>query len=98
MLVAVVRERVTGHLVQAIHDGAFPASEDQQAACVDAHERALALALLLERLLLTKVAQLEAARIPSRVLRGPAVAHAVYSDPGLRSFGDVDLLVGERDY
>jgi hypothetical protein len=95
---AVIRERVTGHLVQAVYDGAFPAREDHQAACVDAHERALALALLLERLLLTTVAQLDAVKIPTRVLRGPAVAHTVYPEPGLRSFGDVDLLLDEQHY
>jgi hypothetical protein len=98
MLAAVVRERITGHLVQAIHDGAFPASADQQAESVDAHERALALSLLLERLLLTTVAQLDSVKIQTRVLRGPAVAHTVYPNPSLRSFGDVDLLVGERHY
>jgi GNAT superfamily N-acetyltransferase len=94
----VVRHRVTGHLVRAIHDSAFPATEDQQAAAVDAHERALALALLLERLLLTTVAQLRAVKVSARVLRGPAVAHAVYPEPGLRSFGDIDLLVAPQDY
>jgi Uncharacterised nucleotidyltransferase len=98
MLADVVRERITGHLVQAIHDDAFPASADQQAASVDAHERALALAVLLERLLLTTIAQLDSVKIQTRVLRGPAVAHTVYPDPGLRSFGDVDLLVDERHY
>ena len=98
MLAAVVRERITGHLVQAIHDDAFPATADQQAASVDAHERALALAVLLERLLLTTIAQLDSVKIQTRVLRGPAVAHTVYPDPGLRSFGDVDLLVDERHY
>jgi hypothetical protein len=71
MLVAVIRERVTGQLVQAIHESDFPASEDQQAACVDAHEGALALAILLERLLLPKVAQLDAVKVPTKVLRGP---------------------------
>jgi GNAT superfamily N-acetyltransferase len=98
VLANVVRHRVTGHLVRAIHDGTFPATEDQQAAAVDAHERALALALMLERLLLTTVAQLHAVKVTARVLRGPAVAHAVYPEPGLRSFGDIDLLVAPRDY
>ena len=77
MLAAVVRERITGHLVQAIHDDAFPATADQQAASVDAHERALALAVLLERLLLTTIAQLDSVKIQTRVLRGPAVARTV---------------------
>ena len=56
------------------------------------------LAVLLERLLLTTVAQLDSVKIQTRVLRGPAVAHTVYPDPSLRSFGDVDLLVDERHY
>jgi hypothetical protein len=95
---AVVRHRVTGHLVLALHEDAFRVTDDQRAAAAEAHERALALALLLEHLLLTTVAQLDAATITTRVLRGPAVAHAVYAEPGLRSFSDIDLLVAPQDY
>jgi hypothetical protein len=32
------------------------------------------------------------------VLKGPAVAHLVYSDPHLRPFRDLDLMVRERDW
>jgi hypothetical protein len=32
------------------------------------------------------------------VVKGPAVAHAVYRDATLRSFGDLDLVVRERDW
>jgi hypothetical protein len=92
------RQRLTGHLVHAIDDGAFKAKDNQEAAALDAHERALALALMLEQLLLKTTRQLERADVCVRVLRGPAVAHTVYSDPGLRSFADIDLLVAERDY
>jgi hypothetical protein len=95
---AVVRQRVTGHLVHALQDGAFLATDDQRAAANEAHEKALALALLLERLLLTTLALLHAGEIVTRVLRGPAIAHTLYPEPGLRSFGDVDLLVAPRDY
>jgi Uncharacterised nucleotidyltransferase len=98
VLAGVVRHRITGHFMHAIHDGAFPATDVQHAAAVEAHERALGLALLLERVLLTAVGQLEAARASTRVLRGPAVAHTDYPDPGLRSFGDIDLLVANADY
>jgi Uncharacterised nucleotidyltransferase len=90
--------RLTGHLVRALDDGAFTANDDQQAAAFEAHERSLALALLLERLLLTTVPQLASATIAARVLRGPAVAHTVYAEPGVRSFGDIDLLVAQGDY
>ena len=90
--------RLTGHMVRALDDGAFTANNDQQAAAREAHERALAVELVLERLLLTTMHQLEAANIAARVLRGSAVAHSVYLEPGLRSFADVDLLVASSDY
>ncbi|HEX5165781.1 MAG TPA: nucleotidyltransferase family protein [Thermomicrobiales bacterium] len=31
------------------------------------------------------------------VLKGPALAHSIYPSPGLRVFGDLDLMVRERD-
>lgn len=95
---AVVRHRVTGHLVRALHDGAFAVTDDQWATASEAHEHALAVDLLLEYLLLKTVTRLGAVNISTRVLRGPAVAHTVYAEPDLRSFGDVDLLVADRDY
>jgi hypothetical protein len=98
VLAGVVRQRITGHFMRAIHDGAFPATDVQHDAAVEAHERALGLALLLERVLLSTVRQLADARASTRVLRGPAVAHTDYPDPGLRSFGDIDLLVSSDDY
>jgi Uncharacterised nucleotidyltransferase len=98
VLAGVSGHRVTGHMVRALDDGAFAAKNDQQAAALEAHERALAVELPLERLLLTTMCQLDVANIPARVLRGPAVAHTVYLEPGLRSFADVDLLVRREDY
>jgi len=41
---------------------------------------------------------IRAAEIEAIVLKGPAVAHTVYPDPMLRTFGDLDLLVRERDW
>jgi hypothetical protein len=98
VLTAVCSQRVTGHFVRALDDGAFAATDSQQAAAVQAHERALAVALVLERLLLTTVGLLHDAKMATRVLRGPAVAHTIYPEPGMRSFGDIDLLVADRDY
>jgi hypothetical protein len=37
------------------------------------------------------------AEIAFLVLKGPALAHAVYPAPGLRAFGDLDVMVRERD-
>jgi hypothetical protein len=98
VLAGVSGQRLTGHIVRALDDGAFMANDDQQAAALEAHERALAVELVLERLLLTTMHQLDEANIAARVLRGPAVAHSVYLEPGLRSFADVDLLVASCDY
>lgn len=38
-----------------------------------------------------------AAGIPSIVLKGAALVRTLYTDPGLRRVGDLDLLVGEPD-
>jgi hypothetical protein len=94
----VCRHRLTGHLVHAIDAGALTAKDTQEAAAFDADERALALALVLEQLLLRTMRRLDQAGVTARVLRGPAVAHTVYPDPGLRSFADIDLLIGGSDY
>ena len=44
-------------------------------------------------MLLRALEVLAAAGIPSRVLKGVALAHTAYPQPELRVFGDVDLLV-----
>ncbi|MGH8985343.1 MAG: nucleotidyltransferase family protein [Acidimicrobiia bacterium] len=98
VLADAARQRVTGHLVHALEDGAFAATAAQQAAAMRVHEAALGLDLRLERLLVAAVSDLDRAGIPSRVLKGPAVAHMVYPDPSLRSFGDIDLLVPTAAY
>jgi hypothetical protein len=94
----VCRQRLTGHLVHAIDDGTFTAKDTQEAAALDADERSLALALVLEQLLLRATRLLDRGNVTARVLRGPAVAHTVYPEPGLRSFADIDLLIAGADY
>ncbi|MGH9025749.1 MAG: nucleotidyltransferase family protein [Acidimicrobiia bacterium] len=89
---------LTGNLVHASQEGAFPASTEQQIEALERHESALGLDLRLERVLLNRTADLHEAGIATRVLKGPALAHTIYPDPGLRSFRDVDLLVPGRDY
>jgi hypothetical protein len=92
------RSRVTGHLVAAIGDGALVATPHQAHAALASHERALARDLLVERRMLEAVAVLDDSGIPVRVLKGSALAHTVYPDPSLRSFGDVDVLVPSQRY
>lgn len=88
-----VDQHVTGHLVAAISDGALRATGAQHRDALAAHHRALALDLVLERLLRTTSIRLRDAGIEHRALKGAAVAHTVYGDPTRRSYGDVDILV-----
>ena len=98
LLEEAVRQRITGHLALALEEDAFAATDSQRTAASEAHERALGLDLLLERLLVASVGELQRAGIPVRVLKGAALAHTVYRFPSLRSFGDVDLLVPGSHY
>lgn len=52
---------------------------------------------LLYRHIGTVLAGLADASIDHLVLKGPALAHQVYPAPELRTFGDLDLMVRERD-
>ena len=90
-------ERLTGLLVAAVDAGRWPATDGQRDALLDVHLNVLGSSLLLERTLLHVVGELAAASIDVRVLKGVAVAQLDYPDPGLRAFGDIDLLVRADD-
>lgn len=77
----------------AIAAGDWPATEDQAAQVVEAHQSWMATTVLLERLLLRTARSFDDHGIPFQVLKGSAVAHLDYEDPSLRCFGDVDLLI-----
>jgi putative nucleotidyltransferase-like protein len=96
LLVDAVRERVTGHLCNAIDSDVLEVSDEQLAEVDRAHQDALVVDLVLERALLEAVDDLERAGIDVRVLKGAAIAHTVYDAPELRSFRDVDLLVRDQ--
>ena len=68
-------------------------STEQEARFEQLYRAWLTHALRVERMLLDATAALDHAGIASRVLKGVALAHTVYDDPGDRVFGDVDLLV-----
>ena len=63
-----------------------------------AHEEAMRACVRLERVALEVTADLAAAGIETRLLKGAATARLDYDDPSWRSFGDVDLLVRSDDY
>ncbi|MFN8037579.1 MAG: nucleotidyltransferase family protein [Acidimicrobiales bacterium] len=89
----VTSQRITGLLSWAIAAGDWPATEDQAAQVVEAHQSWMATTVLLERLLLRTARSFDDHGIPFQVLKGSAVAHLDYEDPSLRCFGDVDLLI-----
>lgn len=93
LLAGISRERITGHALAAVERGALELSAAETDALYERHEDQLALDLRLERLLVESAAALDAAHIPYRALKGPVLAHTLYRDPVLRSFGDVDILV-----
>jgi hypothetical protein len=63
----------------------------------DAHYLLLQRNLRWYRGLAAVLEALRGVQVPVIVLKGAYLAEAVYSNPGLRSVGDVDLLVRERD-
>jgi hypothetical protein len=89
----VADQRLTGLAVAMAHEGALRLSARAHDALLGRHEAQLVLDLRLERALIEAAATLVDAGIPYRALKGPVLAHTVYRDPALRSFGDVDLLV-----
>jgi hypothetical protein len=93
VLARVDSQRIPGHLMAAVDDGALPVTDEQRAAVRDAHLDACTQVLRLERRLIDVVDHLETAGIEVVALKGSALAHLAYPDPALRHFGDVDLLV-----
>jgi Uncharacterised nucleotidyltransferase len=94
----VARERLAGLLGLAIHDGVFPATDEQIDDAAALQTEVAVVALLLERLLLMVADRFDAADLDFRVLKGPSVAHVDYPEPSIRSFGDLDLLVRAADF
>jgi hypothetical protein len=94
----VARQRLVGLLGAAIVDGAFPATGEQVEEAAVLQTEAAVVTLLLERLLLAVADRFAEAHLDFRVLKGPSVAHVDYPDPGLRCFGDLDLLVRGADF
>ena len=93
LLRAVRFQRLAGHLVHALCDGAVPATDGQYAQAADLHIHAMQQVLRLERHMIDTVATLRSAGVAALVLKGPSLAHTAYPDPGLRVFGDIDVLV-----
>jgi hypothetical protein len=98
LLSEISRERLTGLAVLAVAQGVLELSAADEDDLLERHEDQLALDLRLEQVLAEVAHTLASASIPYRALKGPALAHTLYADPALRSFGDVDVLVPTRDF
>ena len=96
VMAAARANRLTGLLSAATADGAFPATASQTTEARIVHRRQLMRVLALERELIAVYELLDTAGVPTRVLKGSAVARLDYANPAVRSFIDLDLLVQAR--
>jgi hypothetical protein len=87
------RERVIGLLAAAVEQELVPVTQEQLDLLADTQRVVVGGVLHLDRLLLRIDDTLTASGIDYRVLKGPVMAHTVYAEPGLRHYGDVDVLV-----
>jgi hypothetical protein len=93
LLQAVTRHRLVGLLDSAVTAGHLPVTPHQHEELGSASVVAAASCLLRERAALDAVGWLAVAGVDHRLLKGSALAHTVYPDAHLRTFGDVDVLV-----
>ena len=94
---AIAMHRIAGHAVQAAAAGDLALTGSQTNELYLRHEEQLALDLHVEAMLLRCEEALANASIPTRLLKGPSIAHRFFPNPALRSFGDGDVLVRGTD-
>lgn len=85
--------RLTGLATAAADAGALPLAPSQWEELAADHAAALAATAHLDAVLTELSGLLADAGIEHRLLKGPAVARLDYPAPGLRPYGDIDLLV-----
>lgn len=84
---------LTGPLVDAVEAGAVQLPDDLAAQLAVTHRARLIWCLQLERRLVVAARRLADEGVDLLVIKGPAIAHLDESDPALRTFSDIDLLV-----
>lgn len=85
-------------LAAAIRDRALPASPTQTDEALSRAADAAINDLHVESRLVQVCQEFEGAGVEYRALKGATTARRVYRDPELRSFADVDVLVGGDDF
>jgi hypothetical protein len=91
-------ERISGLAVQSAESGWLDLSDEQTTELLREHRDSMTWCLSVERKLVGLAEAFDAEGIVFAVLKGASVAHTMYADPCLRSFGDLDLLVATADY
>jgi hypothetical protein len=89
---------VMGHLTASLRklgDGAVPASIHQT--LMDRRREQVFYTLKLSAELFRILDQFATEKIAALVVKGPVLAMQAYGDPAMRSYGDLDLLVRQRD-
>ena len=89
---------VMGHLTASLHklgDSAVPASIKQT--LMDRQREQIFYTLKLSAELFRILDQFATEKIAALVVKGPVLAIEAYGDPAMRSYGDLDLLVRQRD-
>ena len=94
----VMWERVSGLALAAVVAGWLEATDRQVDDLLGLHRDAMSWSLSVERKLVRLAEAFDAEGIEFAALKGASVAHTVYPDPSLRSFGDLDVLVRSADY
>lgn len=95
---AILAERLSGLAVAAVEGGRLQLDPPRVEELLAGHRSAMLRALAAEREMAPVRDALGAARIPSCVLKGPALAHTVYPGASWRPFVDLDLLVRTSDW
>jgi len=91
-------ERISGLAVEAAAANSLDLTDEQSTELLEFHRAAMTWCLFAEQKLLHLADAFDEEGIDYAVLKGPALAHAVYEDPCLRPFCDLDLLVRSGDY
>jgi hypothetical protein len=90
--------QLSGIALAATESGWLQLPAEAETVLLDHHRASMMWALDLERTLLKLSDRFEAAGLGTVVLKGPAIANAVYPDPSWRPFGDLDVLVHTVDW
>ena len=93
VLLEINRHRLSGLAALALASGQLVLDDAQATELVDLEHQWAAHSTRMEMLALDLAARLDERKIPFVLMKGPALAHAVYEAPEMRPFGDLDPLV-----